>query len=182
MRRNYKTLGGLLAGLLLMAAILFGSIFGLSSNLKAISCGDTVTTCLSNMIVSGSTILTSATITTLNSGGQTASAGATVMNATDVALTSPTVTFSATGLYYINLSANANLTNIYPLNGTAGQVLRIHAANGAGTNTMGFVDNASTMSLGTNRSLTEGNNSFIELVCHTAGARPQWYSTEFQAN
>lgn len=141
----------------------------------AIECGDTKTTCFDNLIIGGSTVLTSATITRLDST-------TVVSTAVDVALTSPTVTFSAAGKYLINLSSSANQTGIYPLNGTLNQELLIIAANGAGTNTMQFTDNASTMSLGSNRVLTEGNNSVIKLICRTAGARPQWASEEFQAN
>lgn len=102
------------------------------------------------------------------------------LNTSSVALSGST--FDATGKYYITLSAASNTTGTYPLNGTLGQRLFIRAANGAGTNTIQFNDNAATMSLGSNRVLTEGNNSIIGLICTTGGARPQWAMDEFQAN
>lgn len=96
--------------------------------------------------------------------------GPSVSNFNTIALTSPTATFSVNSLIGddVSLSADANLTGAYPTDGYVGQIVRIHAATGAGTNTIRFDDNGSTFSLGGNITLTEGNNDVLTLECRIA--------------
>lgn len=84
---------------------------------------------------------------------------------TSVALTSPTVTFAAGTNKFIDLTANANLTGIYPTGGAVGQILFIHS--GAGSNTMRF-DDGTSMTIGANTTLTEGQNDWLYLRCTSA--------------
>lgn len=90
-----------------------------------------------------------------------------VLDQANVALTSPTVTFSALGKTYVQLSTNVNQAGIRPIYGTPGQVL-ILKAHGSGTNTLAFSDLGTSMSLGGTVTLTEGNNSCMALLCTTA--------------
>ena len=97
--------------------------------------------------------------------------GATTVNefiftAGAVSLTSPTVTFSADGLSYITLNSDANQTGVNPVGGVAGQTIIVVA--GAGSNTMQFDDNSTTLSLGGNIVLTEGTGDNLSLLCVTA--------------
>lgn len=85
---------------------------------------------------------------------------------TAVALTSPTVTFSAADVSYISLTSDANLTGIRPINGTLNQVLMI--ISGAGSNTLQF-DDATSAVLGGNIVLTEAQLDVLSLICTNAG-------------
>lgn len=86
-----------------------------------------------------------------------------VLPADGVALTSPTVTFSVADKALVTLTADANLTGITPTGGVVGQLVIIRA--GAGSNTLRFDDNATTFSLGSNVTLTEGQDDVLGLVC-----------------
>lgn len=88
--------------------------------------------------------------------------GGEVLTASAVSLTSPTVTFDATGKGYVILQSDANLTGVHPTTGTLGQVLLIRS--GAGNNTVRF-DDGTSMSIGANVTLTEGQNDVLGLVC-----------------
>jgi hypothetical protein len=88
----------------------------------------------------------------------------TVVNPFDaVSLTSPTTSFSATGKSFVTLNSDANITGITMTDGTTGQVVTI--VSGAGSNTMRWDDNTSTLSLGANITLTEGQQDALTLVC-----------------
>jgi hypothetical protein len=84
---------------------------------------------------------------------------------TEVTLTSPTVTFSAVNKHFIDLTADANLTGIYPTGGTLRQVLFIHS--GTGSNTM-RLDDGTSMTIGGNITLTEGQGDWLMLRCTSA--------------
>jgi hypothetical protein len=85
-----------------------------------------------------------------------------VLTASSVALTSPTVTFSADAKTYITLTSDANQTGIYPTGGSVGQVIFI--ISGSGSNTMRFDDGAKTH-VGSNVTLTEGQYDTLCLIC-----------------
>lgn len=89
-----------------------------------------------------------------------------ILTAGAVSLTSPTVTFSADGLGYIVLNSDANQTGVNPIGGFAGQVIVV--VGGAGSNTMQFDDNGTTLSLGGNIVVTEGTGDALTLLCVTA--------------
>lgn len=103
--------------------------------------------------------VTSATITGVLTQGPL------VLTNSDVSLTSPTVTFSAANKSKMTLNSNANQTGIYPTGGALGQIVTI--ISGAGSNTMRF-DDATSMSLGANITLTEGQNDILTLICTSA--------------
>lgn len=84
-----------------------------------------------------------------------------------VALTSPTVTFSAANKGTIVLSANANLTGIYPTGGVLDQRLTIISA-ASGSNTMRFDDGTSMSLGGSNITLTESVDDSLTLICTSA--------------
>jgi hypothetical protein len=86
-----------------------------------------------------------------------------------VSLTSPTVAISAAGKTGIVISSNANQTGHKLVGGTLGQ--RVSIVTGAGSNTLRFDDSGTTMALGSNITLTEGQGDTLELVCtSTTGA------------
>ena len=85
-----------------------------------------------------------------------------VQTESSASLVSPAVTFSAAGKGLIVLTANANLTGVYPTGGKKGQIITIRS--GAGANTMRF-DNGTSMSLGNDITLTEGENDYLTLQC-----------------
>jgi hypothetical protein len=80
-------------------------------------------------------------------------------------LTSPTVTFNAGNASVATLNSDANATGIYPTNGKVWQTVLIKS--GAGSNTMRF-DDGTSMTLGGNITLTEGQNDILTLVCTSA--------------
>ncbi len=83
--------------------------------------------------------------------------------AASVSLTSPTTSFSAAGKYLVTLTSDANQTGITVTGGDTGQLLTI--VSGAGSNTMRFDDNATTLALGGNITLTEGQSDVLTLLC-----------------
>jgi len=95
----------------------------------------------------------------------TTTQGPLVLTASAVALTSPTVTFSAANKGLITLTSDANLTGIYPTGGTLNQVITI--ISGTGSNTM-RLDDGTSMSIGANVTLTEAQNDAITLLCNEA--------------
>lgn len=113
---------------------------------------------------------TKASILTVGTTGITQHKGFTYTSSA-VALVSPAVTFSAAGKGLITLTADADLTGIYPTGGVVGQVIVI--VPGAGANTMRFDNGAKTV-LGANITLTEGNAyEGIALRC-TSSAGDVW--------
>lgn len=84
---------------------------------------------------------------------------------TSIALTSPTVTFSAENAHAITLTSNADLTGVYPIDGEVGQELLI--MTGAGANTI-RLDDGSKTNVGSNLTLTEGQGDVVKLLCITA--------------
>lgn len=166
------------------------------------SCTDTQTTCEpnaheqtnantggdmkvdGNLFTSGSLVVQGGVSVTTSTGSANAGFIAVAANVALTTASAATAQFSATGQYYISLSTNANVTGVRPTNGTTGQQLIIRSANGQGTNTMRFDDNASTVSLGGNITLTEGNNDVLALVCTTGGTgtRSQWARLYSSAN
>lgn len=82
-------------------------------------------------------------------------------SSSSVALTSPTVTWAVpSNARLVSLTADANLTGIYPTGGSTGQVITV--ISGAGSNTMRFDDGANTI-LGANVTLTEGQSDILTL-------------------
>lgn len=80
----------------------------------------------------------------------------------EVALTSPTVTFSVVGKSFVELTSDANLTGIVPTGGELYQILVIKS--GAGSNTLRFDDGTST-TIGGDITLTEAQEDLLFLVC-----------------
>ena len=134
----------------------------------------------SNVFTSGSMVISG----TLYAAQVSTSTGVVVIPTINaVTVTSPTTTFSATGQYLVALNASASITNVRPTGGVTGQYLEIYAG-ATNANTMTFVDNVSTMSLGSNRVLTGQNYSFIGLLCTQGGTgtHSRWLMREYQAN
>lgn len=89
--------------------------------------------------------------------------GSVVYTSSTVSLTSPTVVIDASLLTdNVIINADANLTGIYLTSGTLNQEVTFRS--GAGSNTMQY-DDGTSMSLGANITLTEGQNDFLTLVC-----------------
>lgn len=90
-------------------------------------------------------------------------------------LTSPTVTFAVvSNEYRAVLNSDANQTGIYPTGGYLGQLIVIES--GAGSNTMRF-DDGTSMTLGGNITLTEGQGDILALRCMSADGdewRREW--------
>ena len=95
-------------------------------------------------------------------GGKVAQAGETLFTAKAVSLTSPTVNFRVSGATYITLTADANLTGVYPTCAEAGQVITI--VTGDGSNTIRLDDSAASMTIGSNITLTEGQYDSVTLL------------------
>ena len=83
-----------------------------------------------------------------------------------VSLTSPTVTMSAANRNLIVLNSDANQTGHVVTGGTLNQVLLIRM--GAGSNTARFDDDGTSMALGGNLTLTEGQGDVLGLLCTSA--------------
>lgn len=120
-----------------------------------------------NLLVDGTITPTAVTIPATNT---------TVLTASSVSLTSPTTTFSITGKNYITLTSDANQTGVRPTGGTTGQVVTIRS--GSGSNTMRFDDNATTLSLGGNITLTEGQDDVLSLVVTGSGTYARLFSSD----
>lgn len=169
--KNMKFTAGLLIGLILVGLVSATSVYtwpwatNQSSN-------------YTNLSTSGDTRVQG----TLMAAGNLQANKEFGMVATNVALTSPTVQFSATNKFFITLNSDANQTALRPINGTTGQILFIQA--GSGSNTMQFDDNSGTMALGGNRVLTEGNFSTIGLLCTAGGSSTDstWCQIFYNAN
>lgn len=168
-----KFMGGLLAGLVLVGVISATSVYTWPWAINQ-------STNLTNLSVSGDARVQG----TLMASGNTQINSELDTVASDVALTSPTVTFSVTNKTFIRLSSDANQTAIRPIDGTTGQIIIIQAAAGLGTNTMQFDDNGATIALGANRTLTEGNFSTLGLLCTAGGSSTAstWCQIFFNAN
>jgi len=78
-------------------------------------------------------------------------------------LTSPALTISATDMLYGVLTSDQNTTGVTLTNGTTGQLVTL--VTGAGSHTIRFDDNAATLSLGANITLTEGHQDSLTLLC-----------------
>ena len=88
------------------------------------------------------------------------------MAPTAVALTSPTVTFSVLNMREVSLTSDANQTGLLVTGGVINQVVTI--ISGAGSNTMQF-DDATSMVIGANITLTEAQQDALTLQCIDAG-------------
>lgn len=84
-------------------------------------------------------------------------------------ITSPTLTIDVTGLNFIILNSDENTTGVTLTNGTVGQVVTF--VTGAGSHTIRFDDDSSTMSLGGNITLTESETDSLTLFNY---ATRQW--------
>lgn len=92
-----------------------------------------------------------------------------MLTSANVSVTTPTVAFAVptAGANYLVLNTDTNQTGCY-LTGTgvaAGTIIRLTA--GAGSNTIRFDDNGTTLALGGNITLTEGQDDFLTLICTT---------------
>jgi hypothetical protein len=121
------------------------------------------TATISNLISSGGT-LSAQSLTTTTLAGQTTFSGTQILTPTAVEITSPSQTFSAAGTSFVVLTADENTTGITITGGALWQRLLI--LSGAGSNTMRF-DDATSMSLGADKTLTEAQNDLMELLCLT---------------
>lgn len=86
--------------------------------------------------------------------------------AVDLGLTSPTVSFDINSRNYVTLISNVNQTGLYPT-GTSvavGDVVIIKSGS-SGSSTMRFDDNATTLALGGNITLTAGQDDVLCLIC-----------------
>lgn len=110
--------------------------------------------------------------------GATVAAGPLALTSAAVSLTSPTVTFSAANRTLVTLSSDANQTGVRPTGGTLGQVLIIKT--GAGSNTMRF-DDGTSMTVGSNRTITEGHIDILTLLCTSADG-DEWALVAFGDN
>ncbi len=92
----------------------------------------------------------------------------------NVDLTSPTVTFSAAGKYMVSLKSNAALTGVHPLGGTTGQVIIMTSDRGT-VSSARFDDDATSMAVGANFTLTNGQYDVLALRCVAAPASSSGY-------
>lgn len=99
-----------------------------------------------------------------NSATETVS-GVQIATPTAVSLTSPTLTFDVSETSFVSLQTDANQTGVYPTGGALHQVVTIQS--GAGSNTARF-DDGTSMTIGANFTLTEGQGDFITLKCVSA--------------
>lgn len=147
----------------------------------------------SSSVVNATTMATTGTVTnigaTIHTGAIT-NTGASTMNgivtfngnvmekSTTASITSPTVQLNAASFGpSIELIADDSVTGINITGGTLNQVLEIHS--GAGAHTLQF-DDATSMILGGNVVLTEGQTDSLTLKCLTA---PDiWYATAAHDN
>jgi hypothetical protein len=92
--------------------------------------------------------------------------GTTLLTAQTVTLTTGTTTIPVLGKTLVTLNSNANLTGVTLTSGTVGQYVVI--VTGSGSNTVRFDDSGTTMALGGNITLTEGQSDAIGLLCTAA--------------
>ena len=116
--------------------------------------------------VGGAASASTGAFTTLSaSGALTLGTGLILPTATAASLTSPTVAFSVTGAYRVKLNSDGNQTGHYPTGGALNQVIQIES--GTGSNTMRF-DDGTSMAIGANITLTEGQYDVLTLLCISA--------------
>ncbi len=144
-----------------------GRVFKTEAGTEVLTVGTTGitshgTTALTGAVTAASTV--AITGATTLSGAATLD-GAIVIPRDNVSLTSPTVTFSAAGKSRILLNSDANQTGFHPTGGVLGQEIVIFA--GSGSNTMRF-DDGTSMTLGGNLTMTEGQVDRIWLRCTSA--------------
>lgn len=111
-----------------------------------------------NLLVTG--ILTPSTFAQTSTGNY-------LLTSANVSVTTPTVAFAVptAGANYLTLNTDTNQTGCY-LTGTAiaeGAVIILRP--GSGSNTMRFDDNGTTLALGANITLTEGQDDSLALLC-----------------
>lgn len=96
-----------------------------------------------------------------------------------IALTSPTTTFDVDGHRLITLSTDENQTGCYPTGGDLNQIVTI-VPLGTGSNTMQF-DDGTSMSIGANHTITEGQHDSLTLRCLSADG-DEWAEVAFADN
>jgi len=112
--------------------------------------------------------LTAATYSTSNyreQSGAWVKGGVEVWSATNVELTSPSTTLDVGSYSFVELNSDQNVTGFYPTGGRLGQIIRFRS--GSGSNTVRF-DDGTSMTIGANYTLTEGQGDFITLQCVSA--------------
>ena len=88
-----------------------------------------------------------------------------ILTATAIEITSGATTMSVAEATLVTLSSPINMTGFIPSGGALGQVLILKA--GAGGNTI-RLDDGTSMTLGGNITLTEGQGDVIGLLCTSA--------------
>lgn len=88
-----------------------------------------------------------------------------ILTATAIEITSGATTMSVADATLVTLSSPINMTGFIPSGGALGQVLILKA--GAGGNTI-RLDDGTSMTLGGNITLTEGQGDVIGLLCTSA--------------
>lgn len=88
-----------------------------------------------------------------------------ILTATAIEITSGATTMSVADATLVTLSSPINMTGFIPSGGALGQVLILKA--GAGNNTI-RLDDGTSMTLGGNITLTEGQGDVIGLLCTSA--------------
>ena len=80
-----------------------------------------------------------------------------------VDITTPTLTYDFTGLGAATITHDSDVTGASIIGGVENQV--VYVFSGAGTNTIQFDDSATTMILGGDVTITEGQNDCLILRC-----------------
>ena len=80
-----------------------------------------------------------------------------------VALTSPTVTIPVNDKSHITVTTDANQTGATLTGGQTGQI--VYLVTGAGSNTLRLDDNGTTLALGADKTITEGEGDALVLIC-----------------
>ena len=84
----------------------------------------------------------------------------------DVSKTSPSVAIATGGGSYVNVQSDANQTAHYLTGGVLNRIVIVKS--GSGSNTLRFDDGVSSMTLGGNVTLTEGQDDTLVLICTSA--------------
>ena len=92
-----------------------------------------------------------------------ASATMLTMPSSSVSLTSPSTAITVAGSSNVIVNSDANQTGHVPTGGILNQVVTIRT--GAGSNTLRFDDNGTTLALGGNITLTETQDDALILLC-----------------
>lgn len=82
-------------------------------------------------------------------------------------ITSPTLTIDVSGLSFVILNSDENITGVTLVNGVVGQIVLF--ITGSGSNTIRFDDDGINMALGANITLTEGQSDSLTLVNNATG-------------